>query len=174
MGKYAVVNPATGETVKEYPDISDDELEAAIAAADEAHRNWGLETSVAERAALVKKVADFHTERRRAAGRDRRARDGQADGAGAGRGRLLRRHLRLLRRQRAEEFLADEPIDLLAGDGTALVRKFVGRPARGDHAVELPLLPGGPFRRPESGGRQHGPAEARGTSAPSRPRRSSR
>ena len=32
MGKYAVINPATGETEKEYLDISDDDLEAAIAA----------------------------------------------------------------------------------------------------------------------------------------------
>src|SRR4051812_24502882 len=64
MGKYAVINPATGETEKEYPTISDEELEAAIAAAAEAHREWGLKTSVSERAALVKKVADLHTERR--------------------------------------------------------------------------------------------------------------
>ena len=31
MSLYAVVNPATGETVKEYPTITDDELSAAIA-----------------------------------------------------------------------------------------------------------------------------------------------
>ena len=37
MSLYAVVNPATGETVKEYPTITDDELRAAIARADEAH-----------------------------------------------------------------------------------------------------------------------------------------
>ena len=30
MGKYAVINPATGETVKEYPEISDEDLSAAI------------------------------------------------------------------------------------------------------------------------------------------------
>ena len=30
MSDYAVVNPATGEKVKEYPQISDDELDAAI------------------------------------------------------------------------------------------------------------------------------------------------
>ena len=64
MGKYAVINPATRETVKEYDQISDDDLESAIAAAAEAHRTWGLKTSVSERAALVKKVAEFHIERR--------------------------------------------------------------------------------------------------------------
>ena len=35
MSKYSVVNPATGETVKEYPEISDEDLSAAITAAEE-------------------------------------------------------------------------------------------------------------------------------------------
>ena len=34
MSDYAVVNPATGETVKTYPTISDDELQDAIGRAD--------------------------------------------------------------------------------------------------------------------------------------------
>ena len=96
----------------------------------------------------------------RGARRDHRARDGQADRAGARRGRLLRRHLRVLRRQRADadgrradqaagrRGLGDHPPQLL------------GRAAR-DHAVELPLLPGGALRRPEPGDRQHDPAQAR-------------
>ena len=50
MGKYAVINPATGETEKDYPDISDGDFEAAVAAADDAHKNWGLRSSVADRA----------------------------------------------------------------------------------------------------------------------------
>ncbi len=40
MSDYAVVNPATGETVKTYPTISDDDLTAAIGRADAAHRSW--------------------------------------------------------------------------------------------------------------------------------------
>ena len=40
MSDYAVVNPATGETIKEYPTITDDELQGAIARADEAYRTW--------------------------------------------------------------------------------------------------------------------------------------
>ena len=38
MSTYAVVNPATGETIREYPEISDDELRAAIDRADQASR----------------------------------------------------------------------------------------------------------------------------------------
>ena len=45
MSNYAVVNPATGDKVKDYPDITDDELGAAIGKAWEAHREWSLSKS---------------------------------------------------------------------------------------------------------------------------------
>ena len=37
MTEYAVINPATGERVTEYPTISDDALAATITGADRAH-----------------------------------------------------------------------------------------------------------------------------------------
>jgi succinate-semialdehyde dehydrogenase/glutarate-semialdehyde dehydrogenase len=122
VGKYAVINPATGETEKDYPEISDSDLEAAIAAADDAHRSWGLATSVADRAAMVKKVADFHTERRselaeiivREMGKPMEQALGEVDFCADIYGFYA---------DRAEDLLADEPIELLAGDGTAVVRK---------------------------------------------------
>src|SRR5205809_6768885 len=61
---YAVTNPATGETVKTYDTITDAELKAAIAAADEAHRTWSKSTTVEEHAALIRRVSELHTERR--------------------------------------------------------------------------------------------------------------
>ena len=64
MSMYAVVNPATGETVKEYDEITDDELRAAIGRADEAHSTWSESASVADRAALVRRVGELHVERR--------------------------------------------------------------------------------------------------------------
>src|SRR3954463_11676918 len=64
MTTYAVVNPATGETVKEYPTIGDDDLRAAIDRADAAHRGWSAQTSVADRAALIRRVGELHSERR--------------------------------------------------------------------------------------------------------------
>ena len=63
MTEYAVVNPATGETIKTYPTITDDALRDAIAGADEAHRTWSASSTVAERAALVRRVGELHTER---------------------------------------------------------------------------------------------------------------
>ena len=41
MSTYAVVNPATGETLATYPTMTDAEATAAIAAADDAYRTWG-------------------------------------------------------------------------------------------------------------------------------------
>jgi succinate-semialdehyde dehydrogenase/glutarate-semialdehyde dehydrogenase len=122
MGKYSVVNPATGETVREYPQISDEDLSAAIAAATEAHRSWAVKTSVSERAALVKKVAELHSERRetlaeiivREMGKPMEQALGEVDFCA---------DIYSYYADNAEEFLADEPIKLLAGDGTALVRK---------------------------------------------------
>jgi succinate-semialdehyde dehydrogenase / glutarate-semialdehyde dehydrogenase len=64
MGEYTVVNPATGERGADYPTISDEALADAIAGADRAHRDWSRTTTVEQRAALVRKVGELHTERR--------------------------------------------------------------------------------------------------------------
>ena len=48
MSIYAVVDPATGETVKEYPTITDDELRDSIARADRAHQEWSKASTVAD------------------------------------------------------------------------------------------------------------------------------
>jgi succinate-semialdehyde dehydrogenase / glutarate-semialdehyde dehydrogenase len=122
MGKYAVVNPATGETVKEYPQISGEDLSAAIAAAQDAHENWGLNSSVSERASLVKKVAEFHSERRetlaeiavREMGKPMEQALGEVDFCA---------DIYSFYADNAEDFLADEPIKLLAGEGSALIRR---------------------------------------------------
>ena len=130
MSKYAVVNPATRETVKEYPQISDADLSAAIAAALDAHRNWGLNTSVPERASLVKKVADLHSERREALaeiavremGKPMEQALGEVDFCAAIYGFYA---------DNAENFLEDEPITLLAGEGSALIRRSAVGPLLG-------------------------------------------
>jgi len=68
MSDYAVVNPAMGETVKTYPTISDQDLEVAIARADNAHREWTSSTTVKERAALLRRVGELHGEQRQRLG----------------------------------------------------------------------------------------------------------
>jgi succinate-semialdehyde dehydrogenase/glutarate-semialdehyde dehydrogenase len=122
MGIYAVVNPATGETVKDYPTIDDDALRAAIGRADEAHKRWALSTSASERAALVRRVGDLHVERRqdlaeiivREMGKPIEQAIGELDFVGA---------IYSYYADNAEELMADEPIELLAGEGTAMVRR---------------------------------------------------
>src|SRR5579875_1797097 len=64
MADFAVVNPATGETIKEYPTISDAELKDAIAGAYRSEQEWIPSTTVAERAAMIRRVGELHSERR--------------------------------------------------------------------------------------------------------------
>ncbi len=160
MSKYAVVNPATGETVKEYPKISDDELSRG----DRRRRStptasWSLTTSVAERAALVKRVAELHTERSEALaeivvremGKPMEQALGEVDFCADIYGYYA---------DNAEDSPQGRADHAAGGEGTALIRRTsIGAAAR-DHALELPLLPGGPLRGAEPGRRQHDPAQA--------------
>jgi len=122
MSTYAVVNPATGETVKEYPEVSDEELRAALGRADEASRTWPSSTSAADRAALVRKVGELHSERRqqlaeiivREMGKPIEQALMEVDFAGEIYGYYA---------DNAENLMADEPIELLGGEGTALIRR---------------------------------------------------
>ncbi len=122
MSNYAVVNPATGEKVKEYPEIGDAELRAAIDRAEEVSRTWSRSSTVAERAALVRKVGELHGERRqqlaeiivREMGKPIEQALMEVDFAGEIYGFYA---------DKAEDLMADEPIELLGGEGTALVRR---------------------------------------------------
>jgi succinate-semialdehyde dehydrogenase/glutarate-semialdehyde dehydrogenase len=122
MSSYAVVNPATLEKVKEYPEITDDELTGAIGKAWDAHSTWSQTTSVAERAAMIRRVAELHEERKdalgeiavREMGKPMEQAVGEVEFAGAIYGYYA---------DQAEDFLKDEPIDLLEGEGTALIRR---------------------------------------------------
>ncbi|MFJ7330204.1 NAD-dependent succinate-semialdehyde dehydrogenase [Streptomyces cyaneofuscatus] len=63
MSTYRVVNPATGETEQEYPTATDGELRDALALADDAQRAWAARPA-AERAEVLRRVADLYEERR--------------------------------------------------------------------------------------------------------------
>src|SRR5207247_9946741 len=64
MSVYAVTNPATGEQVKTFPTFTDDELDSAIALAYDTFQNWLRSSTVEERAELVRRVGELHSERR--------------------------------------------------------------------------------------------------------------
>ena len=46
MLKYAVVNPATGETIKEYPTATAAEIEAALADTQQTYTEWSRKTKM--------------------------------------------------------------------------------------------------------------------------------
>jgi succinate-semialdehyde dehydrogenase/glutarate-semialdehyde dehydrogenase len=122
MSTYAVVNPANGEKVREYPEIGDAELRAAIDRADQASRSYPSSTSVAERAALVRRVGELHSERReqlaeiivREMGKPIEQALMEVDFAGMIYGFYA---------DNAESLMADEPIELSEGEGTAVIRR---------------------------------------------------
>jgi len=122
MSLYSVVNPATGETVSEYPTITADELETVLAAGSDAYRSWSRRTPAAERAALIGRVADLHEERTqelaeiivREMGKPLDQAVGEVEFAAA----IYRYYA-----DNGEAFLADEPITLTDATGSAFVRR---------------------------------------------------
>ncbi|UJA21702.1 NAD-dependent succinate-semialdehyde dehydrogenase [Thermoleophilia bacterium SCSIO 60948] len=122
MSSYAVVNPATGEKIEEYPEITDGELSDALGKAWDTHGSWSGSTTVAERAGMIRKLADIHTERReeladiavREMGKPRAQALDEVDFCAA---------IYTYYADNAEDFLADEPIPLLDGEGSAMIRR---------------------------------------------------
>ena len=133
MSLYAVTDPATGELVREYPTATDAQIEEAITSAYGAARGWARTSTVAERAALVRRVSELHSERReelaaiivREMGKPLEDALGEVDFSAAIYGYYA---------DNAEKFLADEPIELLDGEGSALIR-------RGPIGVLLGIMP---------------------------------
>ena len=121
MSRYTVTNPATGAEGPKFASATDAQLETALAAADSAHRDWSRKTSVAERAALVERVAELHRERREALaeiivremGKPLEQALGEVD---------FSADIYSYYATNGETFLADEQIDV-DGEGSAFIRR---------------------------------------------------
>ena len=119
---YAVIDPATGETLKTYDLISDEDLKAAIGRAADAHRQWGRGTTVEQRAEVIARVAQLHEERKqelaeiivREMGKPIEQAVGEVEFSGA---------IYQYYADNAASLLADEPIELLDGEGSAFIRR---------------------------------------------------
>ena len=157
MSDYAVINPATGETLATYPTITDEALETVLEKADAAYRTW-RDTPVAERAALIRRVAELNRERRdalaaiivREMGKPFAAAEAEVNFAA---------DITDFYADNADRIIGDQPIEIL-GEGTAVIR----RSPIGALLGIMPwtsLLSGRPLRRAEPRDRQHDPAQAR-------------
>ena len=104
------------------PQIGDAELADAIATADRAHREWSRTATIEERAALVRRVGELHLERRgelaeiivREMGKPVDQALGEVDFCS---------EIYQYYADNASTLLADEPISLSEGDGSAFVRR---------------------------------------------------
>ncbi|MBX3093479.1 MAG: NAD-dependent succinate-semialdehyde dehydrogenase [Cryobacterium sp.] len=122
MSRYTVTNPATGEKVKTYPQITDAELDEVVTAAESAYRTWGRTSSIDERAAVIRKVADLHSERREELAAIIVREMGKPIGDALGEVDFAADIFRYYA-DNAHTFLADEPIELAEGsEGTAVMR----------------------------------------------------
>ncbi|MET9747104.1 NAD-dependent succinate-semialdehyde dehydrogenase [Streptomyces ardesiacus] len=118
---YAVTDPTTGEVTETCPTASDADVAAAVTAAHEAAA-WGRTSTVAERAALLRRLGDLHTEHRdrlaasivREMGKPLAEAEGEV-GFCADIYHYYADH--------AAEFLADEPLPVTSGPGSAVVRR---------------------------------------------------
>src|SRR6266576_1600476 len=120
MSDYAVVNPATGETVARYETFTDAQVEEALAAAAAAFETW-RKLPVAERARMVRRAAELHRERRkelaavivREMGKPFAAAVGEVD---------FSADITEYYANQAEVITADQPLTIL-GEGTAVIRR---------------------------------------------------
>ncbi|HKS79860.1 MAG TPA: NAD-dependent succinate-semialdehyde dehydrogenase [Gaiellaceae bacterium] len=102
--------------------MTDDELRDAIARADRAHREWSKASTVADRAALVRRVGELHTERRKELAEIIAAEMGKPIGQARGEIAFCASIYEFYA-DNAEALMADEPIELMGGEGSAFVRR---------------------------------------------------
>ncbi|MFI2413765.1 NAD-dependent succinate-semialdehyde dehydrogenase [Streptomyces sp. NPDC018947] len=118
---YAVTDPTTGTVVATYPTASDADVAAAVEAAHAAAA-WGRTSTVAERAACLRRLGDLHAEHRgelaagivREMGKPLAEAEGEVD---------FCVDIYHYYADHAEEFLADEPLDVTSGPGSAVIRR---------------------------------------------------
>jgi succinate-semialdehyde dehydrogenase/glutarate-semialdehyde dehydrogenase len=129
MTQYAVTDPSTGEVVREFDTFTDAQLEDAASAAAAAHAGPLAALTVAERAALLHRVAELHRERReeladlvvREMGKVREGALGEVDFAAD----IIDYYA-----DHAEEIMRDQPLTI-QGEGTAVVRRAALGPVLG-------------------------------------------
>jgi succinate-semialdehyde dehydrogenase/glutarate-semialdehyde dehydrogenase len=119
---YAVVDPSSGELLREYPTHTDGQLLEAIGAAHETFGKWGRHGSVTDRVGLIRRVSELLGERReelaatinREMGKPLQSALFEIDFSAA---------IYAYYADNAVSFLAEEKLPLLFGEGSAVVRR---------------------------------------------------
>ena len=119
---YAVTNPATGEVISRQPTDTDETLQAALKAATGPGRAWGATTPVSQRADLLRRIADLHAERKETLatiiveemGKPIEQARGEVD---------FCVDIYQYFADAAADAMADEPLTLRGGTGTAVLRR---------------------------------------------------
>ena len=114
MSAFAVTDPATGTIHAQYPAATDAEVEAGLSAAQKTYHEWSRTTTVAERAALAKRLAELFVERKdklaaiinREMGKPLQQAVGEAEFSGS---------IAAAFAEHAEEWLADEQLEVADG-----------------------------------------------------------
>jgi len=120
MSDYAVVNPATGETVARYDQFTDAQVEGALARAQAAFEAW-RDRPVGERAAIVRRAAELHRERRKELAAIITREMGKPFGAAVGEVDFSADITEYYANE-ADAITADQPLKIL-GEGTAVIRR---------------------------------------------------
>lgn len=121
--QYAVTDPHDGNVVETYPTADASDVSRALDAVSSAYKSWSRTTSVADRAALMKRASELFAERtdelaaiiEREMGKPTAECVEEVEFSAAILGYYA---------DNGTEFLKDEPIDLLDGEGSALIRRF--------------------------------------------------
>ena len=120
MTDYAVVNPATGETVASYETATDAQIEDAIARAASAAKTWGA-TAPADRAAVIRRIAELHRERKDELGAIIVREMGKPIAAAVGEVEFAADIIEYYA-DNIDVITADQPLEIL-GEGSAVVRR---------------------------------------------------
>ena len=120
MSKYKVIDPATGELVQSYVTATDQQVGDALRLADATQKQW-TKLPISDRAAVVRRVGQIHAERAaelgaimvREMGKPLAEAVMEAEFAGA---------IYEYYADQAEALLADKPIEVVWGTGTAVMR----------------------------------------------------
>ena len=153
--RYRVVNPATGAVVEEFPTATDAQVKDALAAVRSGLQPLapGPHRRACRRRRPYCRSCSRNARRNWPPSSPRRWASGSRESVGEAE---FCADIFNYYAQEGPGLAADQPIKAIGG-GAAVIQKRPDRPAAGHHALELPVLPGGPVcgAQPDAGQHHH-------------------